>query len=112
LKKESVMLTTFGGFLYRARFSVLLIALVFLTGAGIFGFSVFGQLKNSGFSDPKSESSKAQQLLDARLGGSSPDVIMLLRSDTWHPTDPAFTQAANDLLFTLKQRSEVARSFS
>ncbi len=35
------MLTTFGGFLYRARFSVLLIALVFLTGAGIFGFSIF-----------------------------------------------------------------------
>jgi len=108
MKKESVMLTTFGGFLYRARWGVLLIALVFLTSAGIFGFSVFGQLKNSGFSDPKSESSKAQQLLDARLGGSSPDVIILLRSDTWHPTDPAFTQAANDLLSTLKKRPEVA----
>ncbi len=102
------VLTRFGGFLARARWAVLFSALTLLIGAGIFGLGVFGQLKNEGYGDPASESTRAKNLLDTRLGGSLADVILLVSSPTLRTTDPAFTQAATALLTTLQKRSEVA----
>ncbi len=102
------MLTRFGDFIYRARWGVLLVALAVLIGAGIFGFSAFGQFKNGSSGALDSESARAEQLLDSKLGGASPDVIILMRSDTLQATDAAFTQAATDLLARLQNHSEVA----
>ena len=102
------MLTRFGDFIYRARWGVLLVALAVLIGAGIFGFSAFGQFKNGIFGALNSESARAEQLLNSKLGGASPDVIILMRSDTLQATDAAFTQAATDLLARLQNHSEVA----
>ncbi len=102
------MLSRFGRFLYSARRSVLLLALALLLGAGIFGLGVFGSLKNDGTNDAASESARAAQLLDTKLGGSQLDVIILLRSSTLYVTDAAFTQAATGLLAPLKTRTEVA----
>lgn len=102
------VLSQFGGFLYHARRSVLLLALVLLLGAGIFGLGVFNSLTNSGYSDPASESAQAAQLLDTKLGGSLLDVIILMHSPTLHVSDPLFTQAAMRLLAALKTRPEVA----
>src|SRR5260370_41489262 len=102
------LLTRFGGFLARARWAVLLSALALLLGAGIFGLGIFGMLKNDGYGDPTSESMRAKQLLDTRLGGSAIDVVLLIQSPTEHANDPAFTQAATTLLTTLKQRPEAA----
>jgi trehalose monomycolate/heme transporter len=108
IHKELGMLTTFGGFLYRARWGVFLFVLALLIGAGFFSVSVFGLLTNSGYTDPNSSSAQADRLLDSRLGGASPDVIILIRSDTLQATDPAFSKAATDMLTRLKKRSEVA----
>lgn len=101
------MLTRFGGFLYRERVVVLLTALALLFDMCIFGPGVFNLAKSGGYDNPASESSKAQQLLGTRLGGSFADVILLMHSQTLHATDPAFTQAADNLLFLLKNRPEV-----
>ncbi len=68
----------------------------------------FGSLKSGGFADPASESSKAQNLLDAKLGGSTADIIVLMGSNSMKATDPAFIDAATQLLATLKARPEVA----
>ncbi len=102
------MLTKFGNFLYRVRWSVLLAILALLIGAGIFGFGVFSQLKNGSYGANNSESTRAAQLLDSKLGGASPDVIILMRSNTLHVTDPAFTEAATEMLARLQNRPEVA----
>lgn len=102
------LLARFGGLLYRARWSVLLISLALSLGAGIFGIGVFGQMKNGGYGDPASESTRAKQLLDSRLGGAFGDVILLMRNPMLQATDPMFTQAATDLLARLKRRPEVA----
>ena len=102
------VLIRFGSFLARARWAVLLSALTLLIGAGIFGLGVFGRLKNEGYGDPASESTRAKHLLDTRLGGSLADVILLLSSPTLHTNDPAFTQAATTLLAALQKRPEVA----
>ena len=102
------MLMRFGSFLYRARWGVLLVTFVLLLGAAIFGLGVFNLLKNGGYDNPASESTRARQLLDTKLGGSLADVIILMRSPTLRATDPAFTQAATTLLAPLKERPEVA----
>ena len=101
------MLTRLGGAFYRARWTVLIAALLVVAAAAIYGFGVFGSLKTGGFYDPASESSKALNLLDSKFPDSSADAIILMRSDTLHATDPAFTDAATQLLTTLKARSEI-----
>src|SRR5260370_33335194 len=70
----------------------------------IFGSGLFGSLKSGGFNDPASESSKAQNLLDTQLGGSTADVIILMSNSSMKATDPAFTDAATQLLATIKAR--------
>src|SRR5215469_17021249 len=97
------MLTSLGGTFYRARVTVLIAALLVIAAAAIYGFGVFGSLKTGGFVDPASESSKAQSVLDTKFPNSSADVIILMRSDTLHATDPAFTGAATQLLTALKR---------
>jgi uncharacterized membrane protein YdfJ with MMPL/SSD domain len=106
------MLTAYGSFLYRARWGVFLGMLILTIGAGAWGFGLFGKLTGGGFGDPQSESTRAVQLLNTKLGGASPDVIILLSSDTMQVTDPAFALAANKLLSTLKTRSQVTSLIS
>ncbi len=102
------MLARLGGTLYRTRWIVLFAALVIVAGAAIFGTGLFGSLKSGGFADPASESSKAQNLLDTKLGGSTADIIILMRNDSLKATDPAFMDAATQMLASLKARPEVA----
>ncbi|HLH64053.1 MAG TPA: MMPL family transporter [Ktedonobacteraceae bacterium] len=101
------MLTRLGGTFYRARWTVLTIALLLVAAAAIYGFGVFGSLKTGGFVDPASESSRAQNVLNTKFPNSSADVIILMSSPTLRATDPAFTDAATQLLAALKARSEV-----
>ena len=101
------MLTKFGDFLYRERVVVLLMALALLFDMGVFGLGVFNLTKNGGYDNPGSESTRAHQLLDARLGGSFADVIIFMQSQTLRATDPAFAEAAKALLSPLHNRSEV-----
>jgi trehalose monomycolate/heme transporter len=101
------MLVKFGGFLYRSRWLVLWTALALLFDACIFGFGIFGLVKNGGYGDPSSASMQAQQELDTKLGGSFADVFILMRSQTLQATDPAFAAAANELLTTLKNNPQV-----
>ena len=106
------MLTRFGGFLYRARWFVLLAGLALVFAAGAFGGGLFGLLKSGGFQDPNSQSTQAQNVLDQQLGGSTTDVVILMRSDTLNATDPAFADAATQMLNTLQARTEVASVIS
>src|SRR6266581_2248120 len=108
LRKDQDMLARFGGILYRTRWIVLFSALMIVAGAAIFGTGLFGSLQSGGFTDPASESSKAQVLLDTKLGGSTADIIILMNNNSLKATDPAFMDAATQLLATLKARPEVA----
>ncbi len=101
------MLGRLGGFLYRMRWSAVVVVLVIVVAAALYGSSVFGLLKSGGFTDPNSQSTQAQTLLNTKLGGASPDVIILMSSDTLHVTDPAFVNAATQVLSTVQERAEV-----
>jgi RND superfamily putative drug exporter len=102
------MLAALGSLLYRARWVALLLSLAAVLGAGLFGAGVFGALTSGGFEDPGSQSAQARALLDQQLGGSTADIIVLLRSDTLSATDPAFAGAATRLLNTLQAQPDVA----
>ncbi len=102
------MLATLGGAISRARWAVLFGGVALVVAMAIFGTGVFSSLKAGGFQDPNSESTHAQTLLDQQLGGSTTDVVILMQSDTLNATDPAFAQAATQMLNTLKARPEVA----
>ncbi|HKF36897.1 MAG TPA: MMPL family transporter [Ktedonobacteraceae bacterium] len=102
------MLARLGGMLFRTRRIVVFAALLIVAGAAIFGTGLFGSLKSGGFNDPASESSKAQDLLDMQLGGAAADIIILMSNSSMKATDPAFTDAATQLLATIKARPEVA----
>jgi RND superfamily putative drug exporter len=102
------MLSKLGAGLYRARWLVLVASLLIVAGMAVYGSSLFGFLKSGGFSDPASESTRAQNLLDTRLGGSTADVIVLMSSDTLRVGDPAFSSAAQQVISTLQARREVA----
>jgi trehalose monomycolate/heme transporter len=101
------MLSWLGGAIYRARWAVLVGALAVIVAAALYGVGLFSVLKSGGFTDPASESSRAQTLIDTRFSKSTSDVIILMRSDALNATDPAFADAATQLLGTLQARPEV-----
>src|SRR5260370_5310735 len=107
-RKDQLMLERLGGMVYRTLWIVLFFSLLIVAGAAIFGTGLFGSLKSGGFADPDSESSKAQALLDAKLGGSTADIIILMNGNSTKATDPTFIDAATQLLAKLKARQEVA----
>jgi RND superfamily putative drug exporter len=107
-RKEQRMLARLGGMLYRTRWIVLFVALLIVAGAAIFGTGLFSSLQSGGFTDPASESSKAQALLDAKLGGSTADIIILMSNNSIKATDTTFMDDATQLLAKLKARPEVA----
>ncbi len=102
------MLATLGGLLYRTRWGALLLSLAVVAGAALYGTGVFGALTAGGFEDPNSQSAQAHTFLDQQLGGWTPDIVVLMRSDTLSATDPAFASAATQLLDTLKAQPSVA----
>ena len=102
------MLAKFGGMIYRTRWLVLVLALLIVMGAVVFGSGLFGSLKSGGFNDPASESSRAQTLLDTKLGGATADVVILMSNSSLKATDTTFMDAATHMLSKLKARPEVA----
>ena len=102
------MLARLGGMLYRTRWLVLVIALLIVSGAVVFGTGVFSSLKSGGFNDPASKSSRAQALLDTKLGGATADIVILMSNSSLKATDATFMDAATQLLSKLKARPEVA----
>jgi RND superfamily putative drug exporter len=102
------MLAALGSLLYRARWAALPLSLAVVLGAALYGTGVFGTLTSGGFEDPNSQSAQARAFLDQQLGGWTPDVVVLMRSDTLSATDPAFAGAATQLLNTLQAQPGVA----
>jgi RND superfamily putative drug exporter len=56
---------------------ILLVALVVVVGAAVVGVGAFGKLLGGGFNDPKSDSTRAGDLVDQRFGGN-PNLLLLV----------------------------------
>jgi RND superfamily putative drug exporter len=92
------MFEQLGHIVFRRRRAVLAATAVFLAVALGWGTSVFGSLVGGGFDDPQSDSFRAAQLLDDRLGRDDADVVVLYSSDALTVDDPAFREAVTSTL--------------
>jgi uncharacterized membrane protein YdfJ with MMPL/SSD domain len=108
MRKDLSMQVQRDALLYRWRWGILLAGIMLVVVATLYGGGLFGAMKSGGFDVPGSESLRAQQLLDDQLGGSTTDIVILMRADGLRPTDTTFRQAATGLLTTLQARHEVA----
>ncbi|HYP41607.1 MAG TPA: MMPL family transporter [Chloroflexia bacterium] len=74
------MFATLGRFIYTRRWFVLLAGFIFIIASGIYGTTVFGDLKNGGFEDPNAESTRAQRALHEQLGRDEGALLVLFTS--------------------------------
>lgn len=98
---------TWGQFVARRSWAVLLGALAVVLVAAAYGIGVFGSLSNGGFDDPATDSAKELALEQATFPGRETDLVVVYSSPTLKVQDPAFQRAVTDTLSALPA-SEVA----
>ncbi|MGF1660876.1 MAG: MMPL family transporter [Kineosporiaceae bacterium] len=92
------MLASWGSIVHRARWSVVAAAVAFVTVAGVWGTSVFGELSGTtSLEDPNSEAERASVLIDETFGRQTQDVVGLYTSDDLTVDDPEFRSAVEDV---------------
>ena len=84
-----------GRFVHRFRWLVLVLSTLVTFGAGYWGLGVLqpGVLKQGGFEDPHADSTYVYKQAASAWGSSSPDVMLVYRSDQYKVTDPEFMQS-------------------
>ena len=86
-----------GQFLVARRRWVLVVGLLAVVAAGMFGADVASKLSNGGFEDPSSDGAKATAILDDHFGAGEPNVILLVRADGTSVDDPAVAAAGQNV---------------
>src|SRR5215472_1033560 len=96
------MFEIWGRAIYRRRLLALVIALIALAGAAVWGTGVFGSLQSSGgFTPPNSQSQRASNLAASAFGRNDADVVVLYGSPTMTVADPAYRAAVTRSLAAL-----------
>ena len=98
---------SWGAFVARRSWAVLVAGVVVVLAAAAYGIGVFGHLANGGFDDPATDSAKELVLEQAAFPGRDTDLVVVYSSPTLTVGDPAFEQAVTRTLGALP-RSDVA----
>jgi uncharacterized membrane protein YdfJ with MMPL/SSD domain len=99
------MMQSWGALVARHARTVLVIGLVLVVGAAIFGLGVFGTLSNGGFDDPASESSRALVKEHSTFRSHDADIVVTYVSSSMTVDDPAFRGAVSDVIKGLPKGS-------
>ncbi|MBV9821070.1 MAG: MMPL family transporter [Actinobacteria bacterium] len=103
------MFAFWGTTMARLRWLVLVLAVVFLAVAGVWGTTVFGRLSgSSSLDDPSSESQRINQRIVDEVGPQSQDFVALYASDTLSVTDPGFRGPVESVVARVRQLPGVA----
>jgi len=107
------MFETWGRAIYRRRRLVLVLSLIVVAFAGVWGTGVFGSLQSAGgFNAPHSQSQRASDLAAAAFGRDTGDVVVLYKSATMTVADPAYRAAVTRTLGALpRSKVESAATF-
>lgn len=104
------MFETWGRTAYRTRRLILVLGLVFLIGAGVYGPLVFGALQSGGgFNAPGSQSTKADNLAAATIGRDVSDVVVLYSMHGVPVSDPRFEAAVTQSLDALPRSKVISQ---
>ncbi|WP_091781266.1 MMPL family transporter [Pedococcus dokdonensis] len=92
---------TWGQFVARRSWAVLLGGLAVVLVAAAYGIGVFGNLSNGGFDDPATDSARELALEQATFPGRETDLVVIYSSPTLTVQDPAFQRAVTDTISAL-----------
>ena len=95
------MFTRWGYLIYRRRWATIVLGGLFGVIAAGWGVGVFGALSAGGFSDPDSESARATALVEQASGRTTPDVVVLYRSDDATVDNPSYERSVTTSLAAL-----------
>ena len=96
------MFEAWGRIVYRRRRLVVIITLVIVAFAAVWGTGVFGSLQSAGgFNTPNSQSQHSSDLAAAAFGRDAGDVVVLYQSATRTVADPAYRAAVTRTLGAL-----------
>ncbi|HEX3651070.1 MAG TPA: MMPL family transporter [Pseudonocardiaceae bacterium] len=106
------MRTAWGVAVYRRRWPVIALVLAVAVLGGAWGLGVFGRLSQGGYTDPGSESARAQAVADRVTGGRSGDVLVEYTAAPGHTVDERGTAAAARAVLHALPRSAVRAQVS
>ncbi|MEU6819452.1 MMPL family transporter [Streptomyces atriruber] len=85
---------------------VLIVAVVVVALMGALGAGAFGKLLGGGFDDPASQSSRARDVIDEKLGGET-NLVFLVRAADGRIDAPAARQSGRALVADLKEEADL-----
>ncbi|WP_306336810.1 MMPL family transporter [Streptomyces sp. KL118A] len=85
---------------------VLIVAAVVVALMGALGAGAFGKLLGGGFDDPASQSSRARDVIDEKLGGET-NLVLLVRAADGRIDAPAARQSGRALVSDLKEEADL-----
>ncbi|MFI1675799.1 MMPL family transporter [Streptomyces sp. NPDC020607] len=90
---------------------VLIVAVVAVALMGALGAGAFGKLLGGGFDDPASQSSRARNVIDEKLGGET-NLVLLVRASDGRIDAPAARRSGQALVSDLKKEKGLANVVS
>jgi len=87
------LLAGLGRILHRRRWISLMLIVLLTVVSGLWGLGVLAKFKQGGFEDPKAESTLVARLGVNYFTSTTPDILMLYRSETMTVDDPRFKAA-------------------
>ncbi|MEP6775526.1 MAG: MMPL family transporter [Chloroflexota bacterium] len=104
------MFDKLGSLIYRGRWMVLAVGLIFMVLSGLFGISVFGQLKAGGYDNPSAESTNVENLLKSQLGADDRILVVLFTSKDGSTVEsPGYKAAVENTLSKLNGQPNVGK---
>lgn len=96
------MFAALSKFIYKRRIVVAVAGLIFMIISGVYGTSLFGNLKGGGFDDPNAESSQASAAIQRELGRDDGTLLVLFTGKDGAKVDsPEYKQAVEATLAKL-----------
>ena len=106
------MFEKLGHVIFKRRKSAVILFIVGILVAGVFGSLAFSRLDSGGYSDPNSDSYKVYTYLTEELKLSDPAVVIIVDSGSTDVTDPAVAQKGIALEKKIAQEAGVTRTLS
>jgi RND superfamily putative drug exporter len=90
-----------GSWVARLRRPAFAVTLIGILAAGVWGIGVFGRLSEGGYTDPGSESSRAADLMQSRLGGRAGDMVVIYTPVRGTIDDAVLSQRVENMIEAL-----------
>jgi RND superfamily putative drug exporter len=100
------MLHRYGAFVARRARILLVLGALIMIGAAVVGAGAFGKLRNGGFDDPSSASSRAEALLAEHFGGRA-NLVLLVTPQSGSVDDPAANADGRALTAALSAEPDI-----